>query len=389
MATRLAGVVGSKGKGTAVLYAAATLAAAGLRVGTITGPGLRSSRDRIRIDGTALAPEDYRALSRLAASAIEALPPQSRRPADYVSPSGLYVLAGVRFLTDRCDVIVAEAGIGGASDELSLLPLGHLAVTSVFAEHGALLGSTVPEIAAEKLGAAGPCTRRILYLANHDAGSRSALRVAADRRAADLGIPAVPVRSSAQASSLGIPMPYGFGAGNAALGIALGQTMAEGLGIPPPSSCALGGVLATVRHPGRCTAHRMGEAGGVVVDAAVSGEGLSSALAYAREAFGGEPDRILVCLPQDKDLAGFSRQLAPVRERVVWMTLPASHLVCGPRPAWAGSEAALDGLRGLLTSGNVLVVGTALFVGDVLGALGVSTETLFTPPSRVSPSIRR
>jgi folylpolyglutamate synthase/dihydropteroate synthase len=42
-------VVGSKGKGTAATYASAWIAAAGCRVVTVTSPGLRSDRERVRV----------------------------------------------------------------------------------------------------------------------------------------------------------------------------------------------------------------------------------------------------------------------------------------------------------------------------------------------------
>ena len=48
-------VVGSKGKGTAATYASACLAAAGLRVVTVTGPGYRRAEERIRVDGRAIS----------------------------------------------------------------------------------------------------------------------------------------------------------------------------------------------------------------------------------------------------------------------------------------------------------------------------------------------
>ncbi|MDR0433236.1 MAG: hypothetical protein LBH48_08055, partial [Bifidobacteriaceae bacterium] len=86
LAQRTVGVVGSKGKGTAVLYTAATLAAAGLRAGSVTGPGLRSGRDRIRINGTALSPAAYRQLGELVTKTLARLPPPAD-PAEYISPS--------------------------------------------------------------------------------------------------------------------------------------------------------------------------------------------------------------------------------------------------------------------------------------------------------------
>ena len=88
------GVVGSKGKGTAAIYASATLAAHGLRVGTITSPGLLTNRDRIRINGQALSERAYLALLHKIAWAKQQL-----RPIDidhnYLSPTGIFILGGI------------------------------------------------------------------------------------------------------------------------------------------------------------------------------------------------------------------------------------------------------------------------------------------------------
>src|SRR5258705_13415050 len=56
-------VVGSKGKATASIYASATLAAHGFRVGTLTSPPIITNRERIRINGTAIDLAAYEHIS--------------------------------------------------------------------------------------------------------------------------------------------------------------------------------------------------------------------------------------------------------------------------------------------------------------------------------------
>ncbi|WP_308207991.1 hypothetical protein [Actinomadura madurae] len=155
-------VVGSKGKGTAATYASAFLGAAGLRVCTVTSPALRSDRERIRIDGKAVSAEELAMLGDALDRAVAGPPP----PSDgYLSPSGLFTLGGVLHAArSRADAIVLEAGMGGRSDEVALFPPDVAAVTPIFREHAGVLGETVPEIAAEKLGVAAlgrvSCRRR-------------------------------------------------------------------------------------------------------------------------------------------------------------------------------------------------------------------------------------
>src|SRR5690606_13509336 len=143
-------VVGSKGKGTAATYASAFLAAAGLRVCTVTSPALRSNRERIRVDGRAVSEAELASLADALDEAVAALPPPS---GGYLSPSGLFTLAGVLHARRTgADAIVLEAGMGGRSDEAALFTPDVAAITPVLLEHAGVLGGTPAEIAAEKLG---------------------------------------------------------------------------------------------------------------------------------------------------------------------------------------------------------------------------------------------
>lgn len=149
-------VVGSKGKATAATVASAALVAAGHRVGTITSPPILTNRERIRVNGVAVDESSYDVIAARAESALRRMP----KPVDgYLSPSGIYMVAGIDHLCRAgCDVLVIEAGMGGRSDEVSLLDPQVLVVTPIFLEHVGLLGNTIEEIRAEKLGAAGPRT---------------------------------------------------------------------------------------------------------------------------------------------------------------------------------------------------------------------------------------
>ena len=149
-------VVGSKGKATAATKASAALVAAGHRVGTITSPPILTNRERIRIDGIAIDQRTYETISARVKVALRGLP----EPVDgYLSPAGMYMVAGIdHFRREGCDVLVIEAGMGGRSDEVSLLDPAVLVVTPIFLEHADILGNTIEEIRADKLGAAGPRT---------------------------------------------------------------------------------------------------------------------------------------------------------------------------------------------------------------------------------------
>jgi dihydrofolate synthase/folylpolyglutamate synthase len=344
-------VVGSKGKGTAAAYASACLAAAGLRTITITSPSYRTVRERIRLDGAAVPPE---ALDRLAARLAGAIGRLPARNDGYLSPSGLFTLAGIGFAVDvGADAIVLEAGRGGRSDEASLFPPDVVAVTPVFGEHLGVLGDTVEEIAQDKAGVIAPTTRAVVSAPQTP--SVAAVFAEACEEVQWVAEPQVPAEV----------LPPGLGRVNAEVGcVAAGH---------------LGGrvvrrVLESVVLPGRLSFHRF-DGVELLLDQAVNGAGAAAALAEARRRWGGI-DHVLVSLSDDKDLDGVARELLGLP--VTFVELERSHLSFGrPLPRdWARvKEADLD----LRVGARVLALGTFSFVGAVLELIGHPTERIFQP----------
>jgi dihydrofolate synthase/folylpolyglutamate synthase len=134
-----------------------------------------------------------------------------------------------------------------------------------------------------------------------------------------------------------------------------------------------------VSYPGRLSIHESAT-GRVVVDSAVSRDGLASALRFSEQQFGRVPDTVLVSLPRDKDLAGFIDVLSDVAARRIFVGLD-THLPY-PRPdewPWEWVESA--DVPALLAAGDTLAVGTVSFSAEVLRVLGVSADVLFSAPA--------
>ncbi|GGV40317.1 hypothetical protein GCM10010182_76140 [Actinomadura cremea] len=356
-------VVGSKGKGTAAVYASAYLAAAGLRVCTVTSPGLRTNRDRIRIDGRAVTSAELAALAEVLERRTAGLPERSD---GYLSPAGLFMLAGlVHARRAEAGAIVLEAGMGGRSDEVSLVRADVAAITPVFREHAEVLGDTPAEIAREKRGVAGPGTRIV-----------SAPQTPEVTRA----LAPVEVMSPGDPDFLDV-LPSGLGRTSAELGIAAARRL---LGRDAPAEEARE-VLASVVLPGRLSAHPVpGSGAEVLVDSAIDRTGVRAALAAARGRWGGV-DHVLVCLPDHKDLDGAVAALDGLA--VTFVRLPLPHLRFDrPLPrAWRVVEAAEVTPGTIAALGpRVLALGTVYFTGLVLDAVDAGTERLF-----VSAAARR
>ncbi|WP_283138295.1 hypothetical protein [Rhizohabitans arisaemae] len=337
-------VVGSKGKGTAATHASAVLAAAGRTVVTVTSPALRGDRERIRVNGAAVSVAEFENLAERLSSVLSGLPAGT----GHLSPSGLFTLAGVLHATTvGADLLVLEAGMGGRSDEVSLFPPTVVAVTEIFAEHVGVLGADPPEIAREKAGVAGPATRALVTLP----------QTPEVRAAMDEVTPNPRLTWEITPSSAGWER-------NAELGRAAARRLLRLLGIPRPET------VPPVRLPGRLSFHPI-PGGELLADCAISRTGVAVALATARRRWD-TIDRVLLCLPDHKDLDGAIGELAGLP--VTFVRLPYAHLRFERPVPWPVVEA--DELA--LPRGRVLALGTVYFIGRVLALADVDTERLFT-----------
>ena len=137
-------VAGTNGKGSSSHLLAAVLQAAGYKVGLYTSPHLREFTERIRVNGTEIAP-DYLVQWVARWQPLFAT----------VQPSFFEMcvaLAYAYFAEQRVDIAIIEVGLGGRFDSTNIItPLVSL-ITNISFDHQALLGNTLPEIAGEKAG---------------------------------------------------------------------------------------------------------------------------------------------------------------------------------------------------------------------------------------------
>jgi len=139
-------VAGTNGKGSVSHMLASVLQEAGYKTGLYTSPHLKDFRERIRVNGE-MIPED--AVVRftelyLAKNEIEKLEPSFFELT--VSMAFDY------FRTMEVDVAIVEVGLGGRLDSTNIITPEVSVITNISFDHIALLGNTLPEIAAEKAG---------------------------------------------------------------------------------------------------------------------------------------------------------------------------------------------------------------------------------------------
>lgn len=155
-------ITGSKGKGSVAAMTAAILTAHGYRTGLYTSPHLVRYRERARIDGSEVAPEDVVAGLRRLEGAVDALRQRGaleRRPTFFETTTAL---ALDWFARSKVTAAVVEVGIGGRWDATNVLRSRVGIVTTLELEHTDILGSTLESIATEKAGIFHPGMKGIL-----------------------------------------------------------------------------------------------------------------------------------------------------------------------------------------------------------------------------------
>lgn len=361
-------VVGSKGKGTIATFASACLAAAGLRVCTVTSPGLRSNRERIRVNGAVISADELRGLAERLAFALPAVPPDG---SGYLSPAGLFTLAGALHAQRvGADALVLEAGMGGRSDEVSLFGPTVVAIGPVFAEHLGVLGAGVAEIAEEKSGVVDEATRAVLSVPQtRDAADAIARTVSA--------VGAVKVETVSEPEISAALLPAGLGQANGTLGRAAAHRLLDVTGRPAPSPERESKILGSLILPGRLSWHPL-DKGELLIDSAISRPGVAAALSAARARWP-RIDHALVCFPDGKDLEGAIAELTGLP--VTFVRLPEGKLEFStPLPgSWKIVESPELTPSLIANLGrNIIALGTVYFTGTLMNVLNIPTDPLFT-----------
>ena len=176
-------VVGTNGKSSTARMIAALLARHGRRAGAYLSPHLVSFAERIRVDGADVSQARFAAAAARALAAGE-LVDRELEPGDGVTQFEVLTAAAYALLADsQVEVAVVEAGLGGRWDATNVIDAEIVVLTNVSLEHTRWLGSTVTEIAREKLAVLAPGATLVLGADLHPEADAEA-RVTAERQGA-------------------------------------------------------------------------------------------------------------------------------------------------------------------------------------------------------------
>lgn len=139
-------VAGTNGKGSVSHMLAAVLQSAGYKTGLYTSPHLVDFRERIRINGKMIPKAE---IIRMVGDF------HARNRDKGIAPSFFELTAAMAFdwfARRKVDIAVIEVGLGGRLDSTNIITPEVSIITNISFDHMALLGRTLPEIAAEKAG---------------------------------------------------------------------------------------------------------------------------------------------------------------------------------------------------------------------------------------------
>jgi len=375
---RLVQVGGTNGKGSVAAMIATILKAAGLRVGLYTSPHLVSFRERIRVNGEAIAEDDV-------ADGFDAIATLVAR-LDATVFEATTALALDHFAARAVDIAVLEVGLGGRLDATTVGTPEATVITSLDLDHQELLGATLAEIAAEK---AAIIRGRLVVSAAQPPEAADVVRnraatagVALLESGRDLHVDIVAQSLAGQrfhcrgpgwtVTDLETTLLGTYQPANALLAVAA----ARHLGAP---ETALRAGLRRVRWPGRFEVR--GDGPRLVLDGAHNPGGARALAASLATFFGDERATFIVGLSREKDARAIlgalvpraaqfiftpssNRRAADPRTLVSALPAPAPPARVAESPAAALAMAAAEGPRAL-----VCVAGSLFLIGDVLAQL--------------------
>jgi dihydrofolate synthase/folylpolyglutamate synthase len=317
---RLVHVAGTNGKGSSSAMIASMLRRASLRTGLYTSPHLIEPTERVQIDGTDIATEEFTASFETVHQAAETLLLEGRIDAH---PSYFETITAMALLIfrERAEIAVLEVGLGGRLDATNVVLPELCVITPVSYDHETFLGNSLESIANEKAGVLKPGVPLILGLQPAAAESVIVKRArdlgcAIDTlRAADIRISKCTATGSSfelQGIAYECPLPGRHQIENAATAILAGQKLTL-----PATAISEG--LRQTRWPGRL--EFISHDPDFVLDGAHNPAGARALAAYIREFHSNRPVWLVYGAMRDKAIDEVTEQLFPLAQRLI-LTAP-------------------------------------------------------------------
>ena len=300
-------VVGTNGKSSTARMIAALLARHGVRSGAYLSPHLVAFAERILVDGADVSPERF-ATSAARARAAARVVDSGREAGDTVTQfEALTAAAYDRLAESRVEVAVVEAGLGGRSDATNVIDAEIAVLTNIGLEHTRWLGTTIAEIAREKLAVLAPGATLVLGSDLHPDADHEALAAAEHQGATILRAPSDP------GAQLELLARGEFQRRNFAVACTAAQAYLGSLDMQAVRDAA-----ASTRVPGRFEVLADGAGGELVLDGAHNAGGIAALVQSLPSFLAGRPLVAVVSVLDDKDAREMLERLLALCSGVVF-----------------------------------------------------------------------
>ena len=377
--------MGTNGKGTTAVALAGALEAAGVRSGAYLSPHVLSYTERVMLGGNRVSEQDFAAVM----GGVMTFADRHEVPATQFE---LFTAGALKLFRDRgAEWACLEARLGAPHDATSVARSELVVLTKLGLDHTEHPGSSVEEIAREKLASLRPGTR--LILGTEDPNVVEVALQACEEVGADLV--EVVERSGYLATVAEDLAPYL--AHNVRVGIRAAETLL-GRSLDEAESR---GALAT-RLPGRFAVRHTGDVL-VIVDGGHNAAGVEAAVEAARNAYGERPLGVVFGALRDKDIGSMLAVLQKDADMLV-LTKPKGERAADPswvdeviRPVDGGGSRArvradvdvYDAVEDAVAEmagcgGAVLVTGSLQTAAGYLGARSCESESKSGARARLS-----
>lgn len=149
---------GTNGKGSTAAMLASILEKAGYKTGLYTSPYIYRFHERMQVNGEQISDEDLAEVTEYVKSFADEM---EDCPSEFAL---VCCIAFEYFARQKCDIVVLEVGMGGATDSTNVIECPEVAIlTNIGLDHTEYLGATLEEIATTKAEILKENGRAVVY----------------------------------------------------------------------------------------------------------------------------------------------------------------------------------------------------------------------------------
>ncbi len=319
-------IAGTNGKGSTAAMIASALIASGYTTGLYTSPHLHTWRERIRVNDKLISEAELAGLVERLKPEVEAVN-QKATYGQLTTFELLTALAFAHFKLKGVDFQVLEVGLGGKFDATNVIQPEVCVITSISFDHTEVLGNSLAEIAAEKVGIIKPgCVvvtspqpdevARVIEETCLNYGAelgRMGSDVTWQGISSNLNRQLFQVKGRLGNYELSIPLLGDYQLENAATAVAALEVLAgKGFNI---SKDSITSGLAQVGWPGRLQI--LSHHPFLIVDGAHNPDSARRLKQSLEQYFNFDQAILVMGTSSDKDIAGIVSELAPLFDKVI------------------------------------------------------------------------